>query len=198
MNKPISWTDSIDLMNSEKIKKLLSTDIEPHLESTNTKHAAVLIVIYGEELKIIMTKKPLTMQQHAGEISFPGGKIDSEDQDLLETAIRETREEIGLNIFRESIVGQLSPVQTRNSGFTIIPFIAVLNEIESLQPNSEVDEILHIPIFQLLETLKEDDNPEHRSLFEAYQLTFENKLIWGASARMLKQIADIFEQNKLI
>jgi 8-oxo-dGTP pyrophosphatase MutT (NUDIX family) len=185
-------------MNVSVIKKLLSSDITPHLDDHTTKHAAVLIIIYDTNCKIIMTQKPLTMQQHAGEISFPGGKIDADDENLLETAIRETQEEIGLDITRDRIIGQLKPVQTRNSGYTIIPFVAVLDNIMSLQPNSEVDEILHIPIMPLLQTLSDDDDPTHRSLFEAYKLTYQDKLIWGASARMLKQIADIFKAHRLI
>ena len=184
-------------MDTGILKKILSSDILPHLD-TDTKHAAVLIVIYGAELKIIMTQKPLTMQQHAGEISFPGGKIDTDDQDLLETALRETQEEIGLQVLRDSVIGQLRPVQTRNSGFTIIPFVAILDDIQTLRPNSEVDEILHIPMLELLRTLEDDDNPEHRSLFEAYKLTYCDKMIWGASARMLKQIADVFRQHQLL
>lgn len=179
------------------MRKLLSSDIIPHLDDHTTKHAAVLIVIYDND-KIIMTQKPLTMQQHAGEISFPGGKIDASDEHLLDTAIRETREEIGLDVSYGDVVGQLKPVQTRNSGFTIIPFVAVLDRITSLQPNSEVDEILHIPIMPLLQTLSDDDDPEHRSLFEAYKLTYQDKLIWGASARMLKQIADVFKAHHII
>ncbi|MFM8659548.1 MAG: NUDIX hydrolase [Candidatus Nitrosotenuis sp.] len=180
------------------IKKILTTDIIPHLDDANTKHAAVLIILYDADYKVIMTQKPITMQQHAGEISFPGGKIDTDDSDLLETALRETQEEIGLAVSRNDVIGQLKPVQTRNSGFTIIPFVAILDEIIQLSPNSEVDEILHIPIIPLLKTLDDDPDPDHRSLFEAYKLTHDDKLIWGASARMLKQIADVFRQHQLI
>lgn len=185
-------------MNGDILRQVLSSDIIPHLHEPNTKHAAVLIVIYGQDHKIIMTQKPLTMQQHAGEISFPGGKIDASDENLLETAIRETLEEIGLAVPKNNIIGQLKPVQTRNSGYTIIPFVAMLDDIQSLVPNSEVDEILHIPILQLLQTLQDDDDPTHRSLFEAYKLTYQDKLIWGASARMLKQIADILHSHQIL
>ncbi len=186
------------MMNHDVIRKILSSEITPHLDDHTAKHAAVLIVIYGNEYKIIMTQKPLTMQQHAGEISFPGGKIADDDADLLDTAIRETLEEIALDVPRDKVIGQLNIVQTRNSGYTIIPFVAILDDVTSLQPNSEVDEILHIPMFSLLQTLDLDDDMEHRSLFEAYKLTYQDKLIWGASARMLKQIADIFKQHNLL
>ena len=69
--------------------------------------------------KIIMTEKPQSMKFHAGEISFPGGKFDVDDSDLLDTALRETSEEIGLNISKDQVIGQLTPVRTLNSGFLI-------------------------------------------------------------------------------
>ncbi len=185
-------------MNADSLQKILSSEILPKLDDDSTKHAAVLIVIYGEDNKIIMTKKPITMQQHAGEISFPGGKIDIYDENLLDTAIRETLEEIGLVVPTHKVIGQLNPVRTRSSGFTIIPFIAILEQITQLQPNSEVDEILHFPIMPLLQTLENDDDPDHLTISESYKLTYGDYLIWGASARMLKQIADIFKSNQIL
>jgi 8-oxo-dGTP pyrophosphatase MutT (NUDIX family) len=182
----------------DNLKKILSSELSPHIEDANTKHAAVLVVIYGKDYKIIMTEKPKTMAQHAGEISFPGGKLAEADEDLLETAIRETQEEISLTISKENIVGQLRPVRTRNSGYTIIPFVAIIDEVSSLNPNSEVEEILHIPIIPLLKTLEIDKDENHRALFEAYVLRYQEKIIWGASARILKQIFDIFKQHNLL
>lgn len=186
------------MLSPDKIKKLLESDITPHLDDQNTKHAAVLVVIYGDDFKTIMTQKPMTMQQHAGEISFPGGKIAVDDKDLLDTALRETKEEIALELSRDQVIGQLKPVQTRNSGFTIIPFVSIIDDIPTLCPNSEVEEILHIPIIPLLSQLRLDDDLNHRALFEAYVTTFGDKIIWGASARILKQIFDIFKQNNLL
>ena len=94
--------------------------------------ASVLVVIYGKSPKIIMTEKPKSMKLHAGEISFPGGKLDVNDSNLLETALRETNEEIGLNISKDQVVGQLLPVSTLNSGFLILPFVSILDEIPTL------------------------------------------------------------------
>jgi len=186
------------LLSSAHLRKLLSSNISPHIDDQNTKHAAVLVVIYGDDPKIIMTQKPNTMQQHAGEISFPGGKLAQDDEDLLNTAIRETKEEISLEVLRDQVIGQLRPVHTRNSGFTIIPFVAILQDISDLEPNSEVAEILHIPLLPLLSGLKIDDDANHRALFEAYVATYQNKIIWGASARILKQMTDIFRKNNLL
>ncbi len=185
-------------MSLDTIRRLLATDISPNIEDNTTKHSAVLIVIYGQECHIIMTEKPKTMELHAGEISFPGGKISPADSDLLDTAIRETREEISLYISRRDVIGQLKPVTTLNSGFTILPFVAILDHIPDLQPNKEVEEILHIPAIPFLKTMSPDTDPHHNFISEMCTFLYNSKLVWGASARILKQLADIFAQNKLI
>ena len=176
-------------MNLEQIKNSLASKISPVLsKSEKTKLSSVLIIIFDNTPKILMIKKPITMNHHGGEIAFPGGKISNEDYDLLDTAIRETQEETGIIVNREDIIGQLKPVTTLNSGFTILPFVCILDEIKELTPNSEVDEFLEIPLMPLLQTLAKDLDQEHNSIQEMYTLTFEKHLIWGASARMLKQI----------
>ncbi len=176
-------------MSLERIRKSLASEINPLLSNDKkTKLSSVLIIIFGESPKILMIKKPITMNHHGGEIAFPGGKISNEDQNLLDTAIRETKEETGIDVKREQIIGQLKPVTTLNSGFIILPFICILDEINKLIPNSEVDEFLEIPLFTFLKTLENDSDPEHNSIQEMYTFSFENHLVWGASARMLKQI----------
>lgn len=185
-------------MSLDVIRKLLATEISPNIEDHTTKHSAVLIVMHGQECRIIMTEKPKTMEHHAGEISFPGGKISPADSDLLDTAIRETREEISLHVSRQDIIGQLKPVTTLNSGFTILPFVAILDDVPDLQPNDEVEEILHIPAIPFLKTMSPDTDPHHNFISEMYTFLYGSNLVWGASARILKQMADIFAQNKLI
>jgi 8-oxo-dGTP pyrophosphatase MutT (NUDIX family) len=158
----------------------------------------VLIVIYGKEPKIVMTKKSEILSIHAGEISFPGGKWEKNDTDLLTTALRETKEEINLEIKPEQIVGQLKPVRTLNSGFRISSFVAVADELSNLKDNVEVESILHIPLESFLKTLEDDPDPNHHSIQEMYIFKFNGHTVWGASARILKQIVDIFKKNNLI
>ncbi|TLY07221.1 MAG: CoA pyrophosphatase [Thaumarchaeota archaeon] len=155
---------------------------------SKNKLAAVLIMFYGTKPTIIMTERPKNMNHHAGEISFPGGTWQEDDRDLLDTAIRETKEELGIEISRNAIIGQLQPVTTLNSGFTITAFIAFLDDIPSLVPNSEIESVLKIPLLELLKTMKDDTDPDHKSIQEMYTFRFQDYLIWGASARMLKQI----------
>ena len=76
-----------------------------------------------------MTKKPKHLKIHAGEIAFPGGKQSDTDSDMLDTALRETREEIDLKLSRDQIVGQLDTVTTLNSKFSIFPFVTILADV---------------------------------------------------------------------
>ena len=175
----------------EDLRSVLSTEINPVLENNGkNKLASILVVIYGKSPIVVMTEKPKHMKFHAGEISFPGGKLDSNDSDLLETALRETREEIGLSIRKDQVIGQLDTVITLNSGFTILPFVSVVDEIPPLSPNAEVETIFHIPLEPFLKTMANDPDPTHNLIQEMYTFEFQGKIIWGASARVLKQITD--------
>jgi len=175
----------------DDLRSRLSSEINPIL-ANDGKHklASILVVIYGNPPFVLMTEKPKHMKFHAGEISFPGGKLDSSDSDLLETALRETTEEIGLAIRKEHVIGQLNPVITLNSGFRILPFLSILDKISDLSPNAEVKKIFHIPLEPFLKTMKNDPDPDHNLIQEMYTFEFEGKIVWGASARVLKQIVD--------
>jgi 8-oxo-dGTP pyrophosphatase MutT (NUDIX family) len=157
----------------DDLNSLLSTPIVPDIQSNVAyRLASVLVVIYDTSPKIIMTEKPESMKLHAGEISFPGGKFDATDSDLLETALRETSEEIGLHISRDQILGQLD----------------LLKEIPPLVLNSEVEKIFHIPLEPLLDTMMKDSDPDHNLIDEMYTFEYQSQIVWGASARILQQI----------
>lgn len=172
-----------------RIKETLTTPLNPKVINNNhTRLAAVMIIICGKTPTVIMTERPITMNHHGGEISFPGGTWKDEDVDLLDTALRETREELDVEITNSDVIGQLRPVTTLNSGFKITPFVAILDSIPKMNPNSEIESILTIPLVSLLDTIRNDTNPNHQSIQEMYVFTFKDYIIWGASARMIKQI----------
>ena len=173
----------------DDLKSALSTPINPKIETDDKfRLASILVVIYGKSPIVVMTEKPKHMKFHSGEISFPGGKLDSTDSDLLQTALRETSEEIGLTISKEQVIGQLDPVVTLNSGFLILPFISVVDEISPLSANCEVEKIFHIPLESFLKTAAKDPDPSHNIIQEMYTFEYQNQIVWGASARILKQI----------
>ena len=187
------------------------------------KRAAVLVIVYGlqhnqDQLEfsnytaspplsmshmrpiVIMTVKSVKMNIHAGEIAFPGGKVESTDTDLLHTALRETHEELGLELRREQVISRLCPVRTRNSGFLIVPFVATLSKRPTMTPNTEVESILEMPLDILLDTISQDTDPAHDATPDMYTFEHSNtrgQKIWGASARILKQIHDILGGKQL-
>ena len=179
------------MMRLDELKSLLSSTLNPEIKlDKKYRLASILVVIYGDEPFVVMTEKPKHMKFHAGEISFPGGKLDPDDHDLLETALRETREELGLTINVEQVIGQLEPVVTLNSGFLILPFVSVVKEIPTLSANAEVEKILHIPLESFLKTQARDADPSHNLIQEMYTFEYQDQIVWGASARILKQIQD--------
>ena len=171
---------------------LSSSGLVPRMavnDSTNYRLASVLVVIYGQIPTIIMTKKSTNLRIHAGEISFPGGKIDN-DSDLLQTALRETYEEIGLKLERSHVIGQLEPVVTLNSGFLILPFVSIQSGIPPLFGNDEVAQIFHIPLEPFLHTGAVDSYHSNTGFELMYTFEYRGNVVWGASARILKQIQD--------
>jgi 8-oxo-dGTP pyrophosphatase MutT (NUDIX family) len=178
-------------MEINMLKEQLSSEIFPKPKpDEKIKLASVLVIIYGTEPKVLMIEKSKKLNIHAGEIAFPGGKWIEDDNDLLETALRETSEEIGLNVSRKNIIGQFENVVTLNSGFTISSFLSVLDDIPELKINFEVKSVLHIPLIPLLETLLDDQDPNHKSIQEMYKFTYKDKVVWGASARILKHLVN--------
>ncbi|MBU27669.1 MAG: coenzyme A pyrophosphatase [Thaumarchaeota archaeon] len=176
-------------MNLTNLKSILSNSINLDMPiDKKYRLASVLVIIYGDDPIVVMTEKPKHLKFHAGEISFPGGKFDDSDDDLLETALRETSEEIGITITRDQVIGQLDSVITLNSGFLIFPFVAVLEKIPPLSANAEVEKIFHIPLNSFLKTVVKDPDPTHNIIQEMFTFEYQNQIVWGASARILKQI----------
>jgi 8-oxo-dGTP pyrophosphatase MutT (NUDIX family) len=136
-----------------------------------------------------MTRRAMHLKYHAGEVSFPGGVFEEQDDDLLATALRETEEELAIQVESEDVLGQLPVVSTR-LGFEITPFVSVLPSAPKYEPaENEVGEVLEMPFTSLLSTQQRDvgSNPSE----EGVMYWFERHRIWGASAKILKQISHL-------
>ena len=178
-----SFTSDNDLMDNEVVK------------TENLIEAAVLIPIVerNEGLKVILTKRSNNLKQHPGQISFPGGKSEKTDKSLVVTALRETKEEIGINNKNVEILGQLSKHVTI-TGFKITPFIGKIRTGFSTEiQTSEVSEIFEVPLSYL-------SNPKNFRVESVkwkgkkrffYTIPYGPYYIWGATARMLKNLADL-------
>ena len=180
----------------EKIIPRLSSKIDVDvrlLKSSGYTLSSVLIIIHFTDFKpkIILTKRSSLLKYHKNEISFPGGTFKETDSSLLNTALRETKEEIGLNFHSNEIVGSFPTVRTLTSNFAIIPFVTFQDNIRKTRILiDEVSEILDIPVFDLFKSL--NNNFNYKQFSDSYAFRYNSEIIWGATARILKQIRDCF------
>ena len=161
--------------------------------------AGVLVIIHplNNIPHIVLTKRSLKLKDHAGQISFPGGNLEIEDLSPLDTALRETREEIGLEIHRDKIIGGLDSVQTSTSKYVIYPYVAMIESGLYLRANDEVEKILNIPIPNILDILLQYSLSTDRSTCRrGIQIPWEDEVIWGATATILKQLSHYFRNNR--
>lgn len=178
-----SFTSDNDLMDREAVK------------TENLIEAAVLVPIVerNDGLKVILTKRSNSLKQHPGQISFPGGKSEKIDKSLVATALRETKEEIGISKKNVEILGQL-PKHVTITGFKITPFIGRIRMGFSTEiQTSEVSEIFEVPLSYL-------SNPKNFRVESVkwkgkkrffYSIPYGPYYIWGATARILKNLADL-------
>ncbi len=156
------------------------------------KKAAVLVMLYPKHNKthILMIKRGVHLKSHGGEIGFPGGGYEEEqDKNLLTTALRETREEIGVHVETSKVIAQLPIVNTR-LGFEVTPFVSVLSESQEFKrQEDEVDEILEIPLTLLLATKQKNVDSHQENNMVLYW--FKHHRIWGASAKILHKIQSL-------
>lgn len=167
-----------------------STSVSNGLSRT----AAVLIIVHSKSSipHVLLTRRSSKLKNHTGEISFPGGQYShAVDPSLLDTALRETTEEVGLCFTAQDILGRLQTVYTLTSNFTIVPFMTIQKNIaEPKILANEVDCIVDIPLQETLATFEPDIEHYHISQRGVYKFTYEEFVIWGATARILKQLYD--------
>lgn len=156
--------------------------------------AAVLVplVVREEGLTLLLTLRTSHLHDHAGQISFPGGRVDPEDSDAIATALRETEEEIGLARRHIEVIGTLPEYQT-GTGFSVTPVAALVHPPFDLAADEfEVAEIFEVPLAYLMN----GENHERRSAVfpnrterrSFYAMPFEQYFIWGATAAMLRNL----------
>lgn len=194
--------------NIDWIRQRFLTPLQWQAESTDEHHvlllknrefrkAAVLITLVQRQqgLQILFTQRTAHLSQHPGQISFPGGRAEPEDRDLIATALRETQEEIGLNPAQADILGTL-PDYFTVSGYCVTPVVATIAGTDELRSDqNEVAEIFEVPLAFLMDgshhqrrslIMKTADHPETKRIF--YAMPYQNYFIWGATAGMLRNL----------
>lgn len=158
--------------------------------------AAVLVPLFSQEgrINVLLTKRSQLVEHHKGEISFPGGKMDKTDPDLLSCALRETSEEIGVHPSDVDVFGELDDFYTVATGFLVVPFVGMIPYPYDFRTSArEIDELLGIPLEVFLDPT---GRQEAIMEFEGRPVTivsyhWGNHVIWGATARILSHFAEI-------
>ena len=156
--------------------------------------AAVLcgLVERAGELHVVLTRRAAHLNQHAGQIAFPGGKVDEIDPSPLATALREANEEIGLGEDRVEIVGTLDPYLT-STGFRVTPFVGVIDpRWRPVADPDEVEEVFEAPLDFLMDPANRVRHCHDRqgARRHYYAMPWGEYYIWGATAGMLKGLSD--------
>lgn len=159
--------------------------------------SAVLLPIYCklEQFHILFTKRTEKVKDHKGQISFPGGAYQDEDGALVDTALRESAEEIGLAPEKVEVLGELDDIATTTSNYIISPFVAFIPWPYQFSLNTEeAEDIVEVPITALLDEkcLRKEDEIVNNEVVTAYYYHYQGKVIWGATARILNQFLNIF------
>lgn len=186
-------------MRREEILSHLAPAIRPGsylpADAVGATPSAVLVIIHyhnsSRRPHVFMTKRSSTLQSHRGEISFPGGKYAEADGNLLATALRETDEEIGISFSPDQVIGSLRAVSTMTSNHFIVPFITLQDKLpEHKISRNEVEALLDAPLIETLRSI-EPDVEHYRLAKDAFKFTYDNNVIWGATARIMKQLYDL-------
>jgi 8-oxo-dGTP pyrophosphatase MutT (NUDIX family) len=161
------------------------------------KPSSVLLLLFpdGDELYVCLIKRPANMKHHASQIAFPGGQIE-QGEEALETALRETWEEIGIQAEQIEVLGALSELFVDVSGFLIKPFVGWTDSKPQFTVNPfEVEKVLLFPLLNFRDALDETELETVSGRLKVPCFPFEGEVIWGATAMILSEFYDVLEDH---
>ena len=193
MIKVISKNDLVNCISSVKNAGDKDRSI------VNYSEASILILFINNYIEnnslILMTKRKNNLRKHAGQIAFPGGRKEREDNDLKDTVQRETKEEVNIPKENYDIIGNLPKFFT-GTGYVVTPFLAIMKQNSDwkslISPNlNEVEKIFYPKSYYLLSPkfhLREKP-PINSSMFMTWKINYNDENIWGLTARVLVTIS---------
>ncbi len=169
-----------------------------HLEVASLTPAAVLVplITHVHGTSVLLTQRTAHLEKHAGQVSFPGGHVEAHDSNHVDTALRETEEETGLQRTLVTIAGSLDECRT-GTGYRITPIVGLIRPGFELAPDSyEVAEIFEAPLSHIL------DAANHKRCYLVrdgkrryfYEIHYQDHRIWGATAAMLVNLGTKLEK----
>ena len=170
----------------------LNSDSRPAPRGELAPAAVLLPIVARREPTILFTERTAHLSRHAGQVSFPGGRANPDDLSLVETALRETKEETGIAASYVTVAGFLDPYET-GTGYAILPVVGLLTEGFVLMPDpNEVAEVFEVPLAFLLDSKnRERHTREWQGRQRSYYAyTYAGHYIWGATAAILSGFAE--------
>ena len=181
----------------EVIRKVLSHRVKQEVAASSLTPAAVLLLLYPKdgEYCVLLNKRSDQVEYHKGEISFPGGAQDPKDRDFLDTALRETEEEMGISRGDVTILGELDEIETR-SNFRVNVFVGAIPYPYCFSPSAlEIAEVLEVPINSLRDpaNLRVETRWENYAPSTSHSYAYQDHLVFGATAKILQQFLELLE-----
>jgi 8-oxo-dGTP pyrophosphatase MutT (NUDIX family) len=177
--------------------------VRPEAAALRPASVLVAIVDRGREdpadLTVLFTRRAAHLKDHSGQVSFPGGRVAPEDPSPEATALREAREEIGLDPARVELLGRMPDYHTR-TGYLITPVVGIVTPPFELRPDAgEVDEVFEVPLAFLLDPANHQRQSREwqGELRWFYAMPYRQHYIWGATAGMLVNLYRYLTQGRL-
>ena len=178
-------------------------ELFPAADNLSILQSSVLMLLFPNngKLNTCLIRRPSTMRNHGGQIAFPGGKFEIKDENLIQTALRESFEEIGTDSNQVEIIGTLTPLFVQVSNFAINPFIGWSETLPQFKiDNQEVDEVFIIPVEEFLHhtSIQLKEVTTLHGTFEAPGFYIDELFVWGATAMIISEFAEIYKSFLVI
>jgi len=173
-------------------------DLDPGPEAApGDRLAAVLALLIGDEPTLLFTERAAALSRHAGEVSFPGGLQDRNDDGLRMTALRETHEELGIDPDAIEILGALGPIHTFVSRILVTPFIGVIPRLPALSVSeAEIARVLEVPVRELAAAEEERElREEGGATWRGWWYPMGEVTIWGATGFMVHELLTLLRKE---
>ncbi len=177
-------------------------DVPPH-EINLVKNSGVLVLLFPENDKLYtcLTRRPASLKHHPGQISFPGGKVEKQDLSALWAAMREAREEVGIDPQNVEILGKLSDLYVHVSQFKIHPFVGWTDQRpDFLLNDGEVEKLVLFPVMDFLDRdlVHEKELMTVTGPLMVPYFSYDGEMIWGATAMILSELFELFRRMPVL
>jgi 8-oxo-dGTP pyrophosphatase MutT (NUDIX family) len=183
----------------EKLREALAKRQVSHISDSKLRISAVLAPIFlkAGQYHLLFMQRTERVKEHKGQISFPGGAYEKADGLLLNTALREAQEEVGLAPGDVEVLGELDDMLTVATNYVISPFVGLIPYPYKFKlDNWETEELIEVPLTALMDKncFSESKTITNGQEIEVYFYKYGDKVIWGATARILKQFLGIIAE----